>query len=508
MPVSYLKVLVVLSSILLLSSCVVGPDYKRPPTKIPPKFKEAPKGWKYAQPNDSYDRGQWWRMFHDCYLNSLEAKLNISNQTIATAAAQYRQAYALVDEARASYYPLVTTSASLIRQKQVSSGANASVAAASSGTSATSGTTTTTSTTSLGGSAGITTNHSLLLNASWEPDLWGSIRRNVEAAASFAQSSAAALALARLSAQASLAQFYFELRGLDKDQQLLDDTVTSNRKILQITRNQYNSGTVTRADIASAEGQLEAAKAAAINNGILRGQYEHAIAVLIGEPPSTFSIPPKPLHANPPEVPLEIPSVLLERRPDVAQAERLMSQANAQIGVAIAAYYPTLTISGALSVQHQGFNKWFSYPLMNWAIGPQLAETIFDGGLRNATVCAARANYDATVASYREIVLAAFQDVEDNLVSVRLLKAQSKELDRAAANADLALKLNINEYKAGTVPYSTVLTAQLTAYTAEKNAADVKYLLMTSTVGVIKALGGGWDQSYIKKSGGCINFTL
>lgn len=473
-----------LACIMLLNACAVGPNYKRPPAKVPCTFKEAPKGWKIMNPSDAFDRGAWWKIFKDPQLNLLEDKLNISNQTIATSEAQFWQARAFVDEARAAFFPVLTAAFSMYRQKSAASGAT------SSGT--VSGFTPTGPVGSGGGYTPFTT-ESILLNATWEPDIWGSVRRSVEASVAGAQASAAVLALTRLSSQASLAQYYFELRGVDMDQQLLNKTVVNYKKALQLTRNLYASGVAQRLDVIQAQSQLESAEALAINNGIARAQYEHAIAVLVGEPPSTFCIPPNPLTQSAPPIPLEVASELLERRPDIAQAERLMKQANAQIGVAIATYFPDVTLSGLVNKQGIGsISNWLAQT-WGWSAGVQVAETIFDGGLRSATVAAARANYKATVASYRQIVLAAFQDVEDNLVSLRLLKAQTAVLNKAAADAEFALKLTLNQYKSGTVDYADVITAQTAAFTAEKNAVDVNYLQMTSAVGLIKALGGGWS---------------
>jgi NodT family efflux transporter outer membrane factor (OMF) lipoprotein len=482
--------------LIMLCSCVVGPNYVRPPVEIPAKYKEAPKGWKAAHPQDENDRGEWWKVFNDPQLNALEAQLDCNNQSIIQAVATYRQARALVDEAIAAYFPTVTGTFAVTAQGQggtnngfSSSGSSSSVGSSSSSTSSGSS-----------GSSGNST-YSLFLNASWEFDIWGAIRRAVEASKAGAQASAAQLATTRLLEQATLAQSYFELRAADTDQKLLDDTVKGYQASLKFTRHQYASGVAALADVVQARSQLEVAQAQAINNGIARAQFEHAIAVLIGKPPAAFSFPPQPLTATPPFIPVEVPSVLLERRPDVAQAERLMAQANAQIGVAISAYFPTLTLMAAGNLQNNNSSGLFSLPGLAWAIGPELAETLLDGGLRNATVAAARANYDATVASYRQTVLTAFQNVEDNLASLRILKQQGKIQDQAAADARLALKLVINQYRAGTVPYSSVLLAEINAYAAEKNAADTRGLEMTTAVTLIKALGGSWDVSSITHAG-------
>lgn len=512
----YRNTVIVLST-LLLSACAVGPNYVRPSAPVPVKFKEAKgkevmgrryaqnKGWKVCEPQDDIVRGKWWRIFDDIKLDELEAQLDIANQSIITAEANYRNARALVDEARAAYFPTLTGAVTLTRQKQSSgstffsssSGGTVSTGTATTGGSGSGSGSGASGSGGGGSSSRISVVHTILLQATWEPDIWGLVRRQVEAASAGAQSSAALVAVTRLSSQASLAQFYFELRGLDTDQQLLDDTVRDYKKSLQLTRNQYASGVVSRADVLQAQSLLEVAQAAAINNGILRGQYEHAIAVLIGVPPADLSLSPHPLRRSPPPIPLEVPSALLERRPDIAQAERLIAQANAEIGVAIAAYFPALTISGSVSAVGQNFSNWFSLPTLGWAYGPQLSQIFYNGGLREAQVAAARAMYEANVASYRQVVLAAFQDVEDNLVALRILGHESIPLDQAARDARKAVRLVINQYKAGTVDYASVITAQVNAYAAEKNAADNVYLRMTAAVGLIKALGGGWDDSHI-----------
>lgn len=491
-----MKKLFLIIFILLLSACAVGPDYVRPKAKTPYQFKEKSKNWRIAKPNDNFNRGQWWTIFHNSELNALEEKLNINNQNIAVALAQYQQAYALVDQARAAFYPSLTMAASITRQRQVNPGANAATTATSTSTS-TGGVTTTT----LGSSkAGVSTTHSLLASASWVPDFWGLVRRQVESSTANAQSSYALLSLARLSAQASLAQYYFELRGLDKDQELLDKTVVNYEKILKIVLNQYNSGTAGRADVVQAQAQLEAQRALAINNGVNRAVYEHAIAVLIGEPPSVVSLRHRIINTPIPDIPVMVPSELLERRPDIASAERLMAQTNAEVGVAVAAFFPSITLSASASVQHQGLEKWFSYPLMNWALGPQLTETLLDGGQRWAAICAAKATYRAQVATYKQTVLAAFQNVEDNLSTLRILNKQQIADNRAASDARYALKLVINEYRSGTVPFSSVLTAANAAFAAEKTAADVKYLRLSSAVGLVQSLGGGWNSYGIERT--------
>jgi len=480
-----------------LVSCAVGPDYRRPPVIVPIQFKEAKgrhiigakKNWKMAEPSDHRKRGAWWKIFNDKKLNQLEAQLNSCNQSLLTAFENYKNASALIDEARANYFPTLSANYSANRQKQ-GGGATSFVSTSSTGVST--GTAVNTNKNTSGGGT-ITGSQSLSFSASWEPDIWGLTRRTVEANIANAQASYALFSATLLSLQASLAVYYFELRGLDMDQKILDETVANYRQSLKLTKNQYASGVAARVDIVQAQSQLETAKAQAINNHILRAQYEHAIAILIGIPPALFAIKSNPIKITPPFVPLEVPSTLLERRPDIAQAERLMAQANAQIGIAVAAYYPQLTLTGTAGVVAQGFSHLFSLPNWGWSYGANISELIFDGGLRKATIHAAEANYLATVASYRQVVLAAFQDVEDNLVSLRILNQEAIIQNAAAADARLALKLVINQYRSGIVPYSSVITAQTTAFTAEKIAADITYLRMVSAVNLVRAMGGSWN---------------
>lgn len=487
---------VVISIALFSVSCKVGPNYARPLVAVSPQYKEAKKvtkrkaellakNWKPIEPQDGMNRGKWWELFQDPLLNDLETQLNIYNQNIANADANYRRALALVDQARAGFFPTLTGSFSLFRQKQ---GGGTSFITSSDGTTSTGLATTSTTSVNLP----TNTNYSGFLNATWEPDIWGLVQRTVEANLATAQSDEALLAVTRLSAQGALAQYYFELRTLDSDQKFLDNTVTSYKKILLFTRHQYASGVAPFADVVQAQGQLESAQAQALNNGILRGQYEHAIAVLIGRPPAYFNLKFLPLKVKIPDIPQEVPSLLLERRPDIAQAERLVQNTSALIGVAIAAYFPNLTLSSSASAAGNSLHQLIHTPTLGWSAGLQLAEILFDGGYRRATVNAAKEAYIAQVAAYRQTVLSAFQDVEDNLIALRILKEQSIVQTKAAASAQLALKLTVNEYKAGTVAYSSVLTSQILAFSAQKAANDVNGLQMTAAVGLIKALGGGW----------------
>jgi NodT family efflux transporter outer membrane factor (OMF) lipoprotein len=472
----------------LVSSCMVGPNYVRPKVVVPPKFKEvkAHKVWQPISPRDLEARGPWWTTFNDPILNRLEDQLNLYNQNIKQAEANYRQALAIVDQARSNLFPTVLGAASLYRQKQ--GGGTTSFISSTDGN----------TTTNIANSNTILTRaptitvYSTVLNAAWEPDIWGLVRRTIEANLATAQSNAALVAVTRLSAQSSLAQYYFELRTLDADQALLVETVRANKKLLQLTQHQYNSGVASRADIVQAQTEVETVQAQAINNGILRGQYEHAIAVLIGRPPAYLSIKGKPYTFKVPNIPVEIPSVWLERRPDIAQAERLVQTASASIGVAVAAYYPSLTLTGTTTASGRSLHRLIHTPILGWSTGMQLAQTVFDGGLRKATVRAAKDAYISQVAAYRQTVLTAFQDVEDNLIALRLLSQQSTVQQQAAVHAREALRLMVNQYKAGTVPFANVVTAQIAAYTATKTANDVKGLQMTAAVGLIKALGGGW----------------
>ncbi len=454
----------------MLCGCTVGPDYQRPSIPVPQSYKEIHTAdWQKAQPADLFPKGQWWLVFNDPALNSLESQLNISNQNIKAAAAQYQQALALVQEARAAYFPSLSVNASSMQQVTGSAPNSGPIGS---------------------GNSDSSNVNQISLAASWEADLWGNVRRNVEANVAGAQISQAQLAAARLSAQASLAQFYFQLRGVDSDHQLLAATVKSDQKILTLTKEEFKNGTASMEDIVQARSQLENAQSLLINLGINRGQYEHAIAVLIGKAPADLSLPYHPFFGAPPVIPATLPSALLERRPDIAAAERGMAQANAQIGVAIAAYYPTLTLSPEASMQ--SINNFFRSPFYSWSVGPLLAQTLLDGGLRSATTAAARANYNATVAQYRQTVLAAFQNVEDNLVSVRVLKSQGVVQNKAAKDAEIALQLTLNQYQFGTASYINVLTSQVAAYNAEKSAVDITTLRMVSTVELINALGGGF----------------
>ncbi len=464
--------------IFTLTACSVGPDYKQSDAPVPAKYKEAPKGWKLAQPQDQFDRGAWWKIFNDSQLNALEEQLNKANQNIKNAEANYKNALAVLAQARAEYYPLLNASFAASRDFQRSASGSLTDSAGN---------------VVEGATSGFSNNYAVFTNAIWEPDLWGSVRRQVESNQAAAQASAALLASTRLSMQAALAQTYFQLQATDLGQKILDETVRGYQKSLQLTQNRYQSGTAARADVVQAQSLLQTAQANAINNKIARAQFEHAIAVLIGIPPANLSIKPMPLRAKPPKIPGAIPSILLERRPDVAQAERQMQQANAQIGVAIAAYYPTIQLTPSANAQNNRNTTTFTLANVGWSIAGQITQLVFDGGRRRATTAAARANYEASVANYRQVVLTAFQDVEDQLVSLQTLDKQITVQQQAVNSAFYALKLITNQYKSGTAAYSDVIVSQINAYSAQKTLADLKGQQMTAAVNLVKALGGGWN---------------
>jgi len=478
--------------LLMITACTVGPNYKKPTITMPGSFKEAPEGWKIAQPQDSCPRGTWWEIFDDPKLNDLEVELNNSNQTLMAAIAQYNQARALVLEARAAYFPTIAGSGSITKEKQSLS----NVQVANVGTSNT--------TSSIVSGAGKPFNIiNLTLDATWEPDLWGAVRRNVESAVATAQSDAAFVVLTKLLSEASLAQYYFQLRGLDADQQLLNDMVNDYQKILKITLNQYHAGTVSRLSVVQAQSALQLAQAAAVDISINRAIYEHAIAVLIGKPPSIFSLTSDPLVVKNVYIPVDVPSQWLERRPDVSQAERLVASTNAQIGVAISAYFPVLTLTGMGGYQADTLKHLFRTPAQFWSLGAQLADTLFDAGLRSAEVASARAAYEQAVANYRQTVLTAFQDVEDQLASLRILENEEKIQNEAVKSAEHALRIIMNEYKSGTAQTSDVLNQEIITFTARQNAINVTTRRMVAAALLVKALGGGWNIDKLPYYGCC-----
>jgi NodT family efflux transporter outer membrane factor (OMF) lipoprotein len=465
------------SGLAVLAACAVGPDYQRPKIDAAPGYKEAG-DWKPSEPNDALSKGPWWEIFGDDALNQLEVKVDISNENVKAAAAAFDQARALVAQARAGFWPTVGANAGVQRGGTPVSTVNAAgqPVAASTRTQNTF-------------SAGISGN--------WALDIWGQIRRSTESNRASAQASAAALAAARLSAQAELATDYFELRAQDQLQKLLDDTVVAEQQSLAITENRYRFGVAARADVVSAQAQLLTSQAQQVNAKIQRGVLEHAIAVLIGQQPASFTLIPSAMRTDVPTVPAGIPSTLLERRPDVAEAERRVAAANAQIGVAKAAYFPSLTLSGSDDYTNRTWSHLFTLPNRVWSIGPELAETLIDGGLRRAQVAGARAAYEVSVDTYRQTVLTGFQQVEDNIVTLRVLEQQAVIEDAAVAAARESEKLTLNQYKAGTVPYSSVILAQTTRLSAEQTALAVLSSRLQSSVALIEAVGGGWSASQL-----------
>jgi NodT family efflux transporter outer membrane factor (OMF) lipoprotein len=463
----------VASLLLFLAGCTVGPDYVRPKVEIPAAYKEND-GWKVAQPRDDMIRGAWWEMFGDPQLNTLEVQVSVSNQNLAAAEAQYREARALVQEARASYFPTAT----------IGFGANRSSPSTTTGSGPASPRVT-------------VSDYSLPLDVSWEIDVWGRIRRSVESNQASAQASAGDLENARLSFQAALAQDYFQLRELDAQKQLLTETVAAFQKFLELTEGLYAQGVNSEADVEAAETQLKTTQAQLINVGVQRAQLEHAIAVLIGKPASEFSIPVTPLEGTPPEIPVGVPSELLERRPDIAAFERRVAAANAQIGVAEAAFYPTVTLNASLGLESSSLGKLFSAASRFWSVGASISETVFDGGLRRAQTDFARAAYDASVATYRQTVLTAFQGVEDNLAALRILEQEATVQSEAVNAAGRTVFLTLNQYQAGTVSYLNVITAQTIALNDELTAIQILGQRMTAAVLLVQAVGGGWNAAQL-----------
>jgi len=454
------------------SGCSVGPDYVRPTVETPAAYKEN-EGWKQAEPGDHLVRGAWWEIFDDSELNRLEEQVNVSNQNLAAAEAQFRQALALVDVARASYFPTVTAGGSATRSLRSANALGS-----------------TTSTT------GHTFNDYLApLTASWAVDVWGRVRRQVESSAASAQASAATVESVRLLTQAQVAQNYFQLRMLDAQKKLLDETIVAYQKSLELTQNRYASGVASRADVLQAEALLKSTQAQSIDIGVQRAQLEHAIAVLLGKPASLFSLPAMPLTALPPAIPVGVPSKLLERRPDIATAERNMAAANAQIGVAKAAFFPTVTLNGSVGYESTDTSNWLTWPSRFWSLGAGVSEVVFEGGLRRAQTKAARAAYEATVASYRQTVLTAFQQVEDNLAALRILEGEAQVQRGALLAARQSVTVALNQYKAGTVNYLSVIVLQAAAQNSEITAITIQGRRMAAAVNLVQALGGGWNAS-------------
>jgi len=455
---------------LLLGGCMVGPEYTKPSAPMTPAYKEAD-GWKAAEPSDNLPRGQWWAILGDPELQALEEQVAEANQNLKIAEARLREARAMVRFNRAALFPTISTSfgASSIRDSAnrpfVPPGLNT-------------------------GSSG-----DLLfsLDMSYEIDLWGRVRRTVAAARQEAQATAADLETARLSLQAELAMDYFALRAADAQKQLLDETVKAFEAALRLTTNRFEGGAAPKSDVAQAQTQLDTTRAQATDVTVQRAQLEHAIATLIGKPPAAFSLPSRPLDTRPPDIPVGLPSQLLERRPDIAAAERRVAEANEQIGIAKAAYYPTVMLNASVGFEGSSFGNLLNASSLLWAVGASITQTIFDGGRRRATSDTARAAYDATVAAYRQTTLTAFQQVEDNLAALRILEQEAQQQRRAVESAQQSLQLFTNRYRGGVDNYLQVITAQTATLANQRTEIDILGRRMAASVLLVKALGGGWD---------------
>ncbi|MCL2760472.1 MAG: efflux transporter outer membrane subunit [Desulfuromonadales bacterium] len=454
----------------VVTACSVGPNYVKPGVTVPQAFKEE-KGWKAASPNDGKLGGKWWELFGDNDLSKLVEQVEVSNQNVAAAEASLRQARAMVKESQAGYMPTVAIGFGASR------GRNSSNLGTAGNTSSTS------------------SDFSLPLDFSWELDIWGKIRRTVEASKANLQSTSANYASVRLAAQAEVALDYFQIRTIDVQKQLLDETVDNYQKSLDLTKNRYNAGVAAKTDVLQAESQLKAVQAQVLDLAIQRAQLEHAIAILIGKAPADFSLPVITTMPTLPGVPVGVPSELLERRPDIAAAERQIAVANANIGVAQAAYYPTISINGSIGFEASDIAKLFAWPSRFWSLGGSASQTLFDGGFRGAQKEQMEGAYDATVATYRQTVLTALQEVEDNLVALRVLQDELKVLNESADAARQTTVATMNQYKSGTVGYLNVLVAQSTELSARINVINAEGRQFSASVTLIKALGGGWNVS-------------
>lgn len=466
-----------------LAGCTVGPTYRTPPAATAPAWKEThppnpPNGSRtQAKPGDNALRGAWWEMYGDPQLNDLEKRVAVSNQTLRAAMEQYFQAREQVRVARSQYYPTLSAGLSAGRSDESANAGNVNSSV----------TKLQYNTYSVGG------------QAQWEPDLWGQVRRTVEASRANAQASAAELANVELTLRAELASDYFELRGLDAQKELLDNTVTSFADYLKLTKVRFQGGVATESDVDLAQTQLDATRAQEIDVGVARAQYEHAIATLIGVPAPEFSLPPMPLSGNPPPIPAGVPSQLLERRPDIAAAERQVDAANAQIGIAMTAYYPSLSLNGTGGFLSGSAGTWIQGPSAMWSLGASAAEMLFDAGRRHALTQQARDAYLQQVANYRQTVLSAFQDVEDNLAALQILEQESAAQAEAVASAQRSLAISTRQYKGGVATYLQVLTAQTAQLTSARAQADITARQYVASVQLIRALGGGWSTSQLPK---------
>ncbi len=474
MQVNYARANAVVGAVMLAltGGCLVGPNYVRPAAPSTPAFKEAG-DWKPAQPSDAVSRGKWWEIFGDARLNALADQVDVSNQNVRGAEARLRQAEALVEQSRSGLWPTLAISASATRSR------SPNVAGAS-------------------GNSPVPVNvYNLPLTASWAPDLWGSVRRTIEGNIANAQTSAANLANVRLLAQSQLAINYFQLRVLDTRRRLLDESVAAYRKSLELTRNRYNAGVAARVELVQAEQQMKSTQAQAIDVGVQRAQVEHAIAILIGRPPAELAIVAEAAPLAIPAIPAGVPSELLERRPDIAAAERQMAAANAQIGVAKAAFFPSLTLSASTGFRSNSIADWLTIPSRFWSVGPALAETLFDGGARRAVSKQAQAAYDVNVATYRQTVLTAFQQVEDNLAALRILEQEAAVQAEAVQAARQSTELTLNQYKAGTVNFLNVVIVQTAQLNNEAAAVNLLGQRLVAAVTLVQALGGGWSTTHL-----------
>jgi NodT family efflux transporter outer membrane factor (OMF) lipoprotein len=466
-------------SALLLASCTVGPKYSKPSVPAPPSYKEEPPQsfkeagtWKPAQPADQNLPGKWWEIFNDVQLNALEEQVDPANLSLKIAEARFRQARAAIHYDRAAQYPTISTNPSISSVRNSANRPNfQSALAKASG------------------------DFILPFDLSYEIDFWGRIRRTVSAATEEAQATAGDLATLSLSLHSELAFDYFELRSLDAQQQILNNTVAAYSDALRLTTNRYQGGVAAKQEVAQAQTQLDTTRAEATDIGVQRAQFEHAIAILTGKPPAAFSLPPMALNATPPPIPVGLPSELLERRPDIASAERRVAEANDQIGIARAAYFPTVTLSAIAGLEGNSITNWMTWPSHFWAVGPSALQVLFDAGRRRATSESARANYDATVAGYRETTLTAFQQVEDNLAALRVLDREAQQQRDAVASSQNLLELSMNRYKGGVDTYLQVITSQTINLTNQRAEADILRRRMDASVLLIKALGGGWNLS-------------
>ena len=473
-----IRLLLPAASVIFLGGCMVGPKYKQPTASAPPAYKELPETdqWKVAHPNAEALRSNWWEIFGDPQLNALEEQVTVSNQNVKTAEARFRQARATVRYYRAAEFPTIAISPGVqaLRYSPNQPYFPSSSSAVNS-----------------------TGNFFIPFDLSYEVDLWGRIRRTVAASREEAQASAGDLATMTLSMQAELVYDYYELRSADAQKRLLDDTVKAYADLVDLTSALFNGGAAPESDVVQARTQLDTTRVQDTDIGVMRAQYEHAIAILIGKPPAEFAIAPRPQPFEPPAIPVDLPSQLLERRPDIASAERRVAEANEGIGIARAAYFPSLTISGDVGLQSRHISDLFTWPSRVWAMGPQASEIIYDAGRRRAGVEQAYANYDATVATYREATLQAFQQVEDNLSALRILAQEATQEEQAVEESQRNLRLFTDLYEGGADPYLQVVTAETTLLFNQRNEIDILRRQMEASVLLIKALGGGWNASQL-----------